>query len=247
MLINGNRKDPKEAKIWYYGGSYGTALGQTIATLFPHRIGRMLLDSVLDPDIYYNGTWLGNIADSDASMQDFFQKCHQAGSKYCPVHANSTRDVERRVRAIIESIRKQPLQVSEGVPYPKAVNYGTLNAWMLLNSYGQSTFPQLAAGLRSIEEGNGSSVAFPIVGFTQIGLSLLANSHISCLDAAGRGQIADYDDFVLRARRFHDVSPWVGASSYSTVSGCIGRDIRPVPSQIIHGHSPILIVHFLRI
>src|SRR6186713_1924630 len=98
MLINGNRKDPKEAKIWYYGGSYGTALGQTIATLFPHRIGRMLLDSVLDPDIYYNGTWLGNIADSDASMQDFFQKCHQAGSKYCPVHANSTRDVERRVR-----------------------------------------------------------------------------------------------------------------------------------------------------
>ncbi|WP_223167626.1 alpha/beta hydrolase [Nonomuraea sp. SYSU D8015] len=38
-----------EEKISYLGFSYGTYLGAVYATLFPHRIKRMIMDSVVDP------------------------------------------------------------------------------------------------------------------------------------------------------------------------------------------------------
>ena len=37
------------------GMSYGTLLGATLAAMFPDRIGRMVLDGVLNPHEYYNG------------------------------------------------------------------------------------------------------------------------------------------------------------------------------------------------
>jgi len=42
-----------QQQISYLGYSYGTYLGQVYATLFPHRLRRMVLDSVVDP----RGVW----------------------------------------------------------------------------------------------------------------------------------------------------------------------------------------------
>lgn len=36
------------------GGSYGTALGATLAAMFPDRIGHILLDGVIDAQEYYH-------------------------------------------------------------------------------------------------------------------------------------------------------------------------------------------------
>jgi pimeloyl-ACP methyl ester carboxylesterase len=41
-------------KISYYGFSYGTFLGATYATLFPHRYDKMVLDGPIDPAQYIN-------------------------------------------------------------------------------------------------------------------------------------------------------------------------------------------------
>lgn len=37
------------------GISYGTALGEAVAKMFPDRIERMVLDAVLDPNEYFEG------------------------------------------------------------------------------------------------------------------------------------------------------------------------------------------------
>jgi pimeloyl-ACP methyl ester carboxylesterase len=59
-------------KISYFGYSYGTYLGQVYATLFPHRVRRMALDSTVDPA----GAWYADNIDQDyafeARMQAFF-------------------------------------------------------------------------------------------------------------------------------------------------------------------------------
>ncbi len=53
------------SKISYYAFSYGTYLGQVYATLFPDRVRRMVLDSVVDP----TGVWYADNVDQDYAFQ----------------------------------------------------------------------------------------------------------------------------------------------------------------------------------
>jgi pimeloyl-ACP methyl ester carboxylesterase len=46
-------KPPQEAKLSFYGASYGTAIGTTFAMMFPDRIDRMILDGVVDVASHY--------------------------------------------------------------------------------------------------------------------------------------------------------------------------------------------------
>lgn len=64
----------------YWGFSYGTFIGQTFASMFPDRIGRVVLDGVVDPDDYVSGTWLTSNRDTDDSFLTFFLSCYAAGS-----------------------------------------------------------------------------------------------------------------------------------------------------------------------
>jgi pimeloyl-ACP methyl ester carboxylesterase len=53
------------SKINYYAFSYGTYLGQVYATLFPDRVRRMVLDSVVDPA----GVWYADNVHQDYAFQ----------------------------------------------------------------------------------------------------------------------------------------------------------------------------------
>jgi pimeloyl-ACP methyl ester carboxylesterase len=52
-------------KISYFGISWGTYLGQVYATLFPHRLRRMALDSVVNP----RGVWYADNIDQDYAFE----------------------------------------------------------------------------------------------------------------------------------------------------------------------------------
>ena len=75
------------SKINYYAFSYGTYLGQVYATLFPDRVRRMVLDSVVDP----TGVWYADNVDQDYAfqgrMEAFFAWVAKADSTY---HLGST-------------------------------------------------------------------------------------------------------------------------------------------------------------
>jgi pimeloyl-ACP methyl ester carboxylesterase len=53
------------SQISYFAYSYGTYIGQVYATLFPHRVRRMVLDSTVDPD----GVWWADNFDQDYAFQ----------------------------------------------------------------------------------------------------------------------------------------------------------------------------------
>jgi pimeloyl-ACP methyl ester carboxylesterase len=59
-------------KLDYYGASYGTYLGQTYATVFPERVGRMVLDGNVGPkDVWYDAQLAQDVA-FDKNIEYYF-------------------------------------------------------------------------------------------------------------------------------------------------------------------------------
>ncbi|MFG3505169.1 alpha/beta hydrolase [Streptomyces sp. NPDC047821] len=93
-------------RISYFGYSYGTYLGTVYAKLFPHRVRRAVLDSVVDP----HAVWYRlNLAQDRA-----FDARHKAFMAWVAKHDRTYRlgtdpaKVEARWYAMREALRKKP-------------------------------------------------------------------------------------------------------------------------------------------
>ncbi|KAG8934453.1 hypothetical protein FRC02_009921 [Tulasnella sp. 418] len=75
--------------IHYWGFSYGTVLGATLMDLYPSRVGRIVLDGVLDAGGYYQKepykAYIENIQDANSALQAFYDACAAAGPSRCPM------------------------------------------------------------------------------------------------------------------------------------------------------------------
>ncbi|KAE8365932.1 Alpha/Beta hydrolase protein [Aspergillus caelatus] len=80
----------EDGKLRFWGRSYSTILGQTFAAMFPDRIDRMLLDSVVLNDDYHAGHWITATKAAEDALYNFFTECINAGTTDCPVIANFT-------------------------------------------------------------------------------------------------------------------------------------------------------------
>ena len=97
--------------LQYWGTSYGTVLGNTFASMFPGRIGRMVVDSVADADDYVGGAWRRNLDDAETVVDYFYQTCFDAGDS-CPLRQGQDRspaDVKDRVDSFIQSLETNPV------------------------------------------------------------------------------------------------------------------------------------------
>lgn len=77
----------------YWGVSYGTILGQVTASMFPERIGRMLIDANLKADDYAATTWINSMRDAERSLSNLLDECVESGKELCSLadyHGNST-------------------------------------------------------------------------------------------------------------------------------------------------------------
>jgi pimeloyl-ACP methyl ester carboxylesterase len=78
-----------DAKLTYYGVSYGSFLGQTYANLFPDKFRALVIDGVLDPIAWVNqggaipfSTRLRSDAGAIATLNEFFRLCDE-GADNC--------------------------------------------------------------------------------------------------------------------------------------------------------------------
>ncbi|SQC01558.1 Tripeptidyl aminopeptidase precursor [Mobiluncus curtisii] len=73
-------------RLYYLGFSYGTYLGAIYADLFPSRVGRMVLDGVLDPSLNMNQVSALQASGFEASLREFVTECQKQHAKQCPLH-----------------------------------------------------------------------------------------------------------------------------------------------------------------
>ncbi|KAM0144039.1 hypothetical protein ACHAO1_000318 [Botrytis cinerea] len=101
-----------KGKLVYWGFSYGTLLGSTFAAMFPDRVGRLVLDGVVDADYYVAPIWLESQRDADKVWSSFFKYCHEAKSA-CEFHRENDKvtDIEERFESVMEKLKKNPISV----------------------------------------------------------------------------------------------------------------------------------------
>ncbi|KAF2731529.1 hypothetical protein EJ04DRAFT_498598 [Polyplosphaeria fusca] len=237
----------EEAKINYYGISYGTVLGATFATLFPDRLARFILDGNVDTEDYYLSGSENGIYDTDAAGHSFFAYCFEAGPQLCAFHQNATSadDLEARYRAIMKALKKSPIVVpsSDALVPPTLYTWNSLSAQVLNWLYGPfDTFPIMDLALTGLETGNTTFLASLLEGTPQNYSTGIPQRMISCIDQAGRNNLTDFDKFTDQVDLFLNRSFYGGpvfAESWSTP--CRSLNIIPPKSQLFEGERYILL------
>ncbi|KAF3042883.1 hypothetical protein E8E12_003513 [Didymella heteroderae] len=220
----GDNKD--EAKLNFFGVSYGSILGTTFAQLFPDRVGRMIIDGVMDPSDYYDGAWTKSVTQGDDAVRAFATQCFDARGE-CAFFANdsSPEALLHRLDTVLQDLEDHPMGVSD--PYwfafPAVVNHMDLHGfimWATYNSYER--FPLLAYALTELEARNGTSLAifsskgvdFP--GDTTCdaptpGYNLALTKYITaCNDMDGRYNISSVEKYEEYINNLEDVSKYLG-------------------------------------
>ncbi|KAE9364499.1 hypothetical protein N431DRAFT_355505 [Stipitochalara longipes BDJ] len=74
----------------FWAFSYGTFVAQTFASMYPDRVGRFVIDGVVDPDDYRSGNLLKNLQSTDEAFSTYFVYCHLAGPTVCPYYTGTS-------------------------------------------------------------------------------------------------------------------------------------------------------------
>ena len=106
----------------YHGASYGTYLGAVYSELFPDNIGRVVLDSAMDPTLSRQEAMEGDAAGWEQSLHTYIES--QQGREGFPL-SGTTDEAVARLATFLDGLDANPLTVSgSGTPLDrtKAVN-----------------------------------------------------------------------------------------------------------------------------
>ncbi|KAF2869445.1 TAP-like protein-domain-containing protein [Massariosphaeria phaeospora] len=157
QLDDGTAHVADPPKLQYWGFSYGTYIGATFASMYPDRVGRVILDAVVNSDDYSAALGKGSLHDNEKVMNSFYTFCVLSGPEACPLAtANSTaEDIEDRVRHIVQSLYHNPLAISSAQG-PEVLTYSDVKMLIFAALYQPTeSFHLLAELLAEIESGGG--------------------------------------------------------------------------------------------
>ncbi len=125
------------SRISYLGFSYGTYIGEVYATLFPHRVARMVLDSTVDPQgVWYVDNLAQDVA-AQARMHALFAWTARYASTY---HLGTT-------AAGVEAAFLRARARLAASPVPHQLGPDELDDDFVAGLYSTSVWPSLAAAL----------------------------------------------------------------------------------------------------
>ncbi|OAR02632.1 hypothetical protein LLEC1_07445 [Akanthomyces lecanii] len=227
-------KAPLEAKLWSYGISYGTAVGATFASMFPDRVERMVLDGVVDAELYYQNAYTANVEDMDETMQRFVSLCHSAGPEKCTFWGPTPQNITARLDSIILRLQNQPVPISgaQSQELPTLVTYSDLKALFLATVYTPlASFSMMAEVLHQVEQGNATALA----GAYQRSIMNTDSNHvIQCADASRANSLTTIEEFTDYVEYTTHKSRYIGDIYPIYVDGIVCKGFRPqLPDSMV--------------
>ncbi|KAH8203743.1 hypothetical protein TruAng_002036 [Truncatella angustata] len=233
-------RSPPDARLWCYGGSYGTVIGTTFASMFPDRVGRMILDGVLNAEQYYDNDWRDMVDQMDEAIEKFSSFCHSAGPETCSFWGPTPADIMARMDGIIHQLQNHPVPVSgvHGRDLPTQVTYSDLKALFINTIYVPlASFPVMADILHQLERGNVSA----LVGmFDGLDINSDARLIVQCADSYRRNKLTTIEEFKSYVEYTVSKSKYIGDIYPIFVETILCRSFRPqLPdSMVVQGRQP---------
>jgi len=140
-----------DKQLNYMGKSYGTFLGTLYAQFFPDKVGRMVLDGALNPNITIKEQNLTQTIGFEQALDAFIQDC--TSRKDCPLPKKLS-DARTFFTTLFESAARSPLTTqSDRVATQSLVVLGT--AYALYDN--ETGWPVLRAALRQAKNNEGTA------------------------------------------------------------------------------------------
>ncbi|KZW00570.1 alpha/beta-hydrolase [Exidia glandulosa HHB12029] len=211
-------------KLLFYGRSYGSILGQFFATLYPQKVGRMILDGVVDGQSWQDGTdfLTSNVVDVDRLMDKLFANCAMTGPEKCAIWEPTASAVSRRVDRIIASLEKEPIPIPTSATGPLVLTVDAALGVVLHQLFFPMTgFPTLVTLFRAIELRDATAPILALVGSTPTSSAtappwLQPNQVFQTIACADYGELdGSLAADAAAVRRATAVSRWAGPLNFA--------------------------------
>ncbi|MFD8716496.1 alpha/beta hydrolase [Streptomyces sp. NPDC059629] len=187
-----------DTKMHYFGISYGTELGGVYAHLFPKKVGRLILDAVVDPTADSVGQEKNQAAGFQRALDDYLKSTGQDPDQG-----------SQKIAGLLKRLDATPLPTSSG----RKLTQSLAVTGIVLPLYSQDSWPTLTSALKAAEEGDGSELLSLADQYNErdssghYGTTTHSQRVISCLDDKERPTLAETKK---RLAEFEKISPVFG-------------------------------------
>ncbi len=220
-----------EDTISYFGFSYGSELGATWATLFPHTVRAAVLDGAVDPTVPYLQQNLQQAAGVETALAAFLAEC--SGDDRCAFHNGG--DAEGAFDDLDSQIDTEP--VPGPTPGRPDITPGVFTTAVAQAMYDENYWPELARALDGLQHGDGLGILslydeyFGYFDGTWDN-ALEAYFAIGCLDDPGS---TGPEDLFSHELDFAAAAPRVGRGWLAELAFCSVWPVPPVEPVAITG------------
>lgn len=231
-----------EARLAYFGASYGTKLGATFAELFPDRVGRFVLDGAVDVSLTTRQLALEQAAGFETALRSYVADCVRTTDN-CFL-GDSVEEGLATIDGLLAEIEASPLPTGSG----RELRVGNAFYGVVAPLYNRDYWFLLSAALKAALEGKGDALLQLSDLYTSRGPegytdnSAEALFAIMCLDDP---TAIDFDEVEAQYAAFEAASPTFGRIFAWSLTGCRGSRVRGAsePLEIDGaGAAPILVV-----
>ncbi|MER6363276.1 alpha/beta hydrolase [Kitasatospora sp. NPDC001527] len=230
--------------LHYFGFSYGTELGGVYAHLYPDRVGRLVMDAVVDPTEDPLQGALGQTKGFQLALENFMKACAEQVGAECPTGPGGERGTQR-ITALLQGLDATPLPAGGGRTLTQDLAVTGIAAAL----YSEASWNALAIGLQEAMQGGGGTTLLALAD-AYLGRDaqghysnlIAANRAITCVDDRPRYTSADVQE---QLPVFRQASPVFGEFAAWGLTACWPW---PVPGQSEHpdvsapGAAPIVVI-----
>ena len=212
-----------DAKLTYYGASYGTYLGAKYAQLFPQRIRAMVLDGAVNPAENTVASDIGQSKGFETNLTDFLHWCVAHGS--CPL-GSTMAAAQRGLDRLEARVRAHPEPVGS-----RSLGAGEFFIGLASGFYSTSEWRGLRSALAAAKSGSGG----PLLAFADelterrsdgsYSNLMESNMAINCVDRESPTTVQGFD---AAAKQASAASPHFGLDILYSSLPCAYWHVAPV-------------------